>query len=88
MWMSESDGWEFVYMLGGRVDISRKICLIAEYTNFSTGAENGFNGFISIGFRFIGESVAWELGGFRPLRGTGDADFVLFPLLKATVLFD
>ena len=59
---------------------------MAEYTNFSTAAEDGFNGIISIGFRFIGESVAWELAGVRPLESTGD--FVFAPLLKATVLFD
>jgi len=84
----DTDGWLFVYMLGGRVDLSRKICLMAEYTNFSTAAENGFDGLISFGFRFIGESVSWELAGIRPLQGTGDVDFFMFPLLKATVLFD
>jgi len=84
----ESDGWLFVYMVGGRVDLSRKICLMAEYTNASTAAENGFDGIITFGFRFIGENVSWELGGFRPLQGTGDVDFFMFPLLKATVLFD
>jgi hypothetical protein len=84
----ESDGWLFVYMVGGRVDLSRKICLMAEYTNASTAAENGFEGIITFGFRFIGESVSWELAGMRPLAGTGDADFFMAPLLKATVLFD
>jgi len=84
----ESDGWLFVYMIGGRVDLSRKVCLMAEYTNVSTAAENGFEGIITFGFRFIGENVSWELGGFRPLQGTGDVDFFMFPLLKATVLFD
>lgn len=84
----EDSGWEFVYMLGGRVNVSHKVCLMAEYTNFSTAAENGFDGLISFGFRFIGESIAWELGGIRPLEGTGDADFFMVPLLKATVLFD
>lgn len=84
----ESDHWEILYMLGYRLNISRKICLLAEYTNANTAAENGFDGLITIGFRFIGESVAWELGGIRPLQGTGDADFFMFPLLKATVLFD
>lgn len=82
----DTDGWLFVYMLGGRLDVSRKICLMAEYTNFSTAAEHGFNGLISIGFRFIGESIAWELAGVRPLESTGD--FIFAPLLKATVLFD
>lgn len=84
----ESDHWELLYMMGGRIDVSRKVCLLLEYTNASTTAENGFDGLISFGFRFIGESVAWELGGIRPLQGTGDADFFMFPLLKATVLFD
>jgi hypothetical protein len=84
----ESDHWELLYMIGGRIDISRKTCLLLEYTNANSAAKNGFEGIISLGFRFIGESVAWEIGGFRPLQGTGDADIFLIPLLKATVLFD
>jgi hypothetical protein len=84
----DDSGWEFVYMVGGRAELSRKICLMIEYTNFSTAAENGFDGLMTFGFRFIGETVAWELGGIRPVAGTGDADFFMFPLLKATVLFD
>jgi hypothetical protein len=83
---SNSDKWEWIYMAGYRLDISQKISLIAEYTNFSAAVEEDFNGLISFGVRFRGESITWDLAGIRPLEGTGD--FFLFPLLKATFLFD
>jgi hypothetical protein len=47
--------------------------------------EEDFNGLISIGVRFRSESVAWEIGGVRPLEETGD--LVLLPLLKGTFIF-
>ncbi len=84
----DNDEWQFVYMFGSRIGFSKKVSITLEYTNTSIGAENSFNGLISIGFRFTGESVSWELGGFRPLESTGDLDLILFPVLKATVLFD
>ena len=78
--------WELVYMLGYRYDFSKKLSLLAEYTNFSSFIKEDFNGLISIGIRFRGESISWELAGIRPLESTGDLLF--FPLLKATFLFD
>jgi hypothetical protein len=78
--------WELIYMLGYRYDFSQKFSLLAEYTNFSSFIKEDFNGLISIGIRFRGESIAWELAGVRPLESTGD--FLFFPLLKATFLFD
>ena len=83
---TSEEHWEFVYMLGYRYDLSQKFSLLAEYTNFSSFIEEDFNGLISIGIRFRGESIAWELAGVRPLESTGD--FLFFPLLKATFLFD
>ncbi|MEJ2635945.1 MAG: hypothetical protein P8184_11710 [Calditrichia bacterium] len=80
----DDEGWEFIYMVGYRRDVSRKVSLIAEYTNFSSFVEEDFNGMISLGLRFRSEDISWELAGVRPLESTGDLLFV--PLLKATIL--
>jgi hypothetical protein len=42
---------------------------------------------MSIGVRFRGGHIAWELGGIRPLEWDSDEDILLFPLLKATIVF-
>jgi hypothetical protein len=81
-----TEEWELVFLLGYRLDISQKLSILVEYTNLKTGIEEGFNGLLSFGVRFRGESISWELGGMRPLESTGD--LVLFPLLKATFLID
>lgn len=81
----EDTGWELVFLVGYRYDVSQKVGLIAEYTNAKSGIDEGFDGVISIGVRFIGESMSWDLAGVRPLESTGD--FLFFPLLKATFLF-
>jgi hypothetical protein len=81
-----TDEWEFIFMLGYRIDLSKKLAFIAEYTNLETGIEEGFNGLLSLGIRFQGESTSWDLAGIRPLESTGD--FLFFPLLKATFLID
>ena len=80
-----TDEWEFIYMLGYKIDISRKLAFMAEYTNLETAIEAGFNGMLTLGIRFQGESTSWDLAGVRPLESTGD--FLFFPLLKATFLF-
>jgi hypothetical protein len=79
----DSDEWQFIYMIGYRVDVSRKSCLMIEYTN--SGVEDA-KGVLTFGFRFVGESVAWDIAGMKPLENTGD--LWMIPLLKATVLFD
>ena len=83
----EKDKWEVIYMAGYRHDVSKKIGLMVEYTNFSTAIENKFGGLISLGVRFKGENITWDLAGVRPL-GSTDSNLILAPLLKATVLFD
>jgi len=83
----EASQWELLYLIGYRKDVSKKVSLIAEYTNSQTLLEEeNFNGLISIGARFRGGSVSWELAGVRPLESTGD--FLFFPLLKATIHID
>jgi len=81
-----TDEWPLIIMVGYRVDLSGKLSLLAEYTNVKAAIEEGFNGLLSIGIRFRGESISWELGGLRPLESTGS--FLFAPLLKATFLID
>jgi hypothetical protein len=81
-----TDALTLIVMLGYRVDISNKLSLLAEYTNAQAAIDEGFNGLFSIGIRFRGENISWELGGIRPLESTGD--FLFAPLLKATFLID
>jgi hypothetical protein len=80
----ETSKWEVFYMLGYRYDASKKVSLIAEYSNFHSLIEEDFKGLISIGVRFRVNTISWELAGVRPLESTGD--FLFFPLLKATIL--
>jgi len=42
---------------------------------------------MSISIRFRGEHIAWELDGIRPPEWDSDEDILLFPLLKATIVF-
>ena len=82
----KTEEWPLVIMAGYRVDISGTLSLLAEYTNAKAAIDEGFNGLLSIGLRFRGETMSWELGGIRPLETTGDLLFL--PLLKATLLID
>jgi hypothetical protein len=84
---SNADEWEWIYMVGYRLDASKRISVIVEYTNTSSAIEGEFNGLLSLGVRFRGESIAWELAGLRPLENTGD-DLLFLPLLKATFFID
>jgi hypothetical protein len=83
---NSSDSWELIYMAGYRLDTSRKISLIFEYTNFSSAVDENFNGLLSLGIRFRGQNITWDLAGIRPLEST--EGLFLIPLLKATFLFD
>jgi hypothetical protein len=83
---NSSDSWELIYMAGYRLDTSRKISLILEYTNFSSAVDQNFNGLLSLGIRFRGQNITWDLAGIRPLESA--EDLFLIPLLKATFLFD
>ncbi len=81
----KSKSTEFMYMGGANLELSRNICLLAEYTNLSSLADKNFNGLISVGFRFRSEKTAWEIGGIRPLEKV--EGLILFPILKATLTF-
>ena len=81
--LGESNLWELVYMGGLRHQISRKVSLLAEYTNFSTLIDEDFYGIISIGVRLHLKNLALEFGAVRPLQDTGELLFL--PLLKVTI---
>ena len=82
-----SDGEEgsLIAMVGMEYRPGRKFALMLEYTNLSALWEEEFAGLISIGFRFIGKEISFEVGGIRPLEPT--ENFLFFPLLKATKHF-
>ncbi len=82
---SDGEGAEFIALGGMEVSTSRKTRLMIEYTNMAGLWEESFNGFLSIGFRFIGKEISFEVGGLRPLESTGDLLFI--PILKATKYF-
>jgi hypothetical protein len=72
-------------MVGGDVQISRKLKLFAEWMDtaliFEAGDDDDeFNGFINLGFRIFGESMAFTLGAFRPLSVEGGG-FVGVPMM-------
>jgi hypothetical protein len=81
------DDWEILYMLGARFDVASRLSLLAEYTNAESAIEEDFSGLISFGLRFRGEYTAWELGGIRPLDWEDEDELLMFPFLKATVVF-
>lgn len=83
---SGGDGGTF-YLLGYRGDMSRKLSIIAEYGNAAEGFADDFSGLLTIGIRFRSESMAWDLGGIRPLDIPADSDLLFLPLLKASVVF-
>jgi hypothetical protein len=76
---------ELLYMAGINATLSRRVNLMLEYTNASSALENDFSGLMSIGLRFKGENISWDLGGIRPLDSTGG--LFMFPLFKATIAF-
>jgi hypothetical protein len=72
--------------LGGIVSTSKRVALMAEVISSSAILEEEANGLLNLGVRIKGDKMSWDLGGFRPLAGdTGT--FLLFPLIKMTVLF-
>jgi len=57
---------------------------IAEYTNSNSLIEDvDFNGLLTIGFRFGGDNLKFDIAGIRPLEGDL-GPFIAFPFLKVT----
>ena len=75
------------FMLGYRGDFSQRFSFLAEYSNSTEGVSNEASGVLTFGIRFRGETMAWDLGGIRPLDIPSDSDLLMFPLLKASVVF-
>lgn len=82
----KSDNSEIFYFFGGRLDLSKSVAAIAEFSSSNALlTDNGIKGIFTIGIRFIGEKVAWEVAGIRPGSDTGKLLFL--PYLKATFYF-
>lgn len=79
------DGGERVFV-GGDFQLSRKIKIFAEWASSGLVMEVGdddddFNGFINLGFRLFGDSMAFSMGAFRPLINEDGGSFVALPLI-------
>lgn len=75
------------FMVGGDLQISRRTKVFAEWASselaFTFGGdddgedEDEFDGFMTLGVRFLGARMAFTLGGFRPVSAdTGDLLFL------------
>lgn len=72
--------------LGGLVNVSPRIALISEIMTVTDALDEEGGQLFTVGVRFKGNKLSWDLGGFRPF--TGDSgELLLFPLVKMTVMF-
>ena len=84
---SADGGGGGLFMLGYRGDFSRRFSFLAEYSNSTEGVSDEASGVLTLGIRFRGETMAWDLGGIRPLDIPAGSDLLMIPLLKASVVF-
>lgn len=77
---------EYIFMIGGKLNLSERTSLIAEYGYLQSWIVEEPNGISLFGFRFQGKRVAWDIAGIRPLFEFSD-DLWLIPFVKATVYF-
>ncbi|MDY0152399.1 MAG: hypothetical protein RBS43_09025 [Candidatus Cloacimonas sp.] len=75
-----------IFYLGARKDFSHKVALLIEYGNSTTPINGAVKGIASMCFRFIGDTISWDLGGVRPV-GIDMGNLNFFPVLKATFEF-
>ncbi|MDD2331512.1 MAG: hypothetical protein PHI68_02535 [Candidatus Cloacimonetes bacterium] len=74
------------FTLSARKNLSKKVAFMMEVGTTLEEMEDNADGMLTFGFRFIGDSISWELGGVRPLGK--DMDYIYFiPILKATFEF-
>jgi hypothetical protein len=75
-------------MAGATTRLSKSLNFLGEITTSSEALkkDESFNGLLTVGIRFKGTKISWDLGGFRPLAGDDDGIFLL-PYLKATFIF-
>ncbi len=80
----DGDGGERV-MLGGDLQLTKRSKVFLEWADsqlvFSGGGDDDFNGFLTLGFRLFGESMAFTLGGLRPLIAEDTGSFIALPLV-------
>jgi len=76
---------DYVLMAGGIVSLSPSMALISEIISTSSTLDEEGNGIITLGVRFKGDKMSWDIGGFRLLKD--NPEIFLLPLLKATVRF-
>ena len=80
----DGDGGERV-MVGGDLQLTKRSKVFLEWADsqlvFSGGGDDDFNGFITLGFRLFGESMAFTLGGLRPLIAEDTGSFIALPLI-------
>ncbi len=72
-------------MLGGIVKLSDRVSLISELLSTTQFMDEEGNGVFTLGVRFRGQKMSWDIGGFRLLSEMEGV--YMLPLLKATVLF-
>jgi len=76
-------------MLGYRIDVSKKHSLFAELIHTSSALdlseEEDLTGYMCFGLRFRGDTISWEIGGFRPYA-SDTSELLFFPIIKATVM--
>lgn len=85
-WAEEEHADSPIFYLGARKDLSPKVALLAEYGNSFTALNDELKGIASLCFRFVGDTISWDLGGIRPV-GVDMGDLLFFPVLKATFEF-
>lgn len=85
---SEYSEADWIYMIGFRIDPSRKVSIITEYENANSliKSSSDFKGLFSIGVRIHSTNMSWEIAGTRPLASSGSLLF--FPLLKVGYYFN
>lgn len=82
-----SDDYGYMLMLGAKANVNKKTDFILEYENVDSGIENDFNGVLTLGLRFKGKTITWDIAGIRPLIDD-NSSLLFLPFVKATVFFD
>lgn len=71
---------------GGLVNLSSRLDLMSEIMTLSEAIDEEGGQLVTLGIRFKGDRISWDLGGMRPLSAdTGD--LIMIPVIKMSVLF-
>jgi len=77
--------WSFTYTMGYRRDMSEKTSLLVEYSYISASEEDA--DILCVGPRFRTKKIAWDIAAARPIFSNDDPSLIVFPILKATIVF-